>query len=154
VDRFKLAEEIHKSNPEHFYILSSIPLWYHLTGSGHKYFNTTPSIVLDPETGQVTRVHFNNSHRLPLSSSDIKSLLQQPRISNTEAVWCIKDFHGHHEKRISAVHVSARVRQPYDIRQPQADACQNSLHWPETDVWLLYQQGGLGQQTPSDEEEV
>ena len=76
------------------------------------------------------------------------------RISNTEAVWCVKDFHGHHEKRISVVHVSARARQPSDIRQPQADACKNRLHWPETDVWLLYQQGRLGQQTPSAEEEV
>ena len=77
LDGFKVAEEIRKSNPEHFYILSSFPLSYHLTGSGHKYLNTTPSIVLDPETGQVTRVHFNNSRRLPLSSSDFKSLLHQ-----------------------------------------------------------------------------
>ena len=77
VDGFKLAEEIRRSNPEHFYILSSIPLPYHLTTGSHKYLNTTPSIVLDPETSQVTRVHFNNSRRLPLSSSDIKSLLHQ-----------------------------------------------------------------------------
>ena len=77
MDGFKLAEEICRSNPEHFYILSSIPLPYHLTTGSHKYFNATPSIVLDPVTSQVTRVHFNNSRRLPLSSSDINSLLHQ-----------------------------------------------------------------------------
>ena len=104
MDGFKLAEEICKSNPEHFYILYSIPLSYHLTGSGHKYLNTTPSIVLDPETGQVTRVHFNNCRRLPLHPQT-SSQLQQPRISNTKAVWCVNDFHDHDEKRISAVHI-------------------------------------------------
>ena len=41
-----------------------------------------------------------------------------------------------------------------DLQQSQADAWQDSLHWPETDVRLLYQQGGMGWQTMSAEGEV
>ena len=74
VDGFKLAEEIRRSNPEHFYILSSTPLPYHLTTSSHKYLNTTPSIVLDPETGQVTSTTPVDCHCHHQTS---KSLLHQ-----------------------------------------------------------------------------
>ena len=134
VDGFKLAEEIRKSNPEHFYILSSIPLSYHLTGGGHKYLNTTPSIVLDPETVQSSDK--GSFQQLP----QIASLIIRHQvtvaattwrcISNTKAVWCVKDFHGHHEKRISAVHIHLEPGNlmTFDNRR------------------LLYQQGGLGQQ--------
>ena len=93
VDGFKLAEEIRKNNPEHFEILTSIPFTYHYSNSEHKYLNATQSIVLDPTTGEVIRLHFNNSRRLPLSSSDFKSLLQLPLSTTSGSVSPIKKMY-------------------------------------------------------------
>ena len=76
-DGFKMAMEIRKKNPEHFEILSTVPLTYHYTDDNHKYINKTPSIVIDQKTGEVIRLHFNNSRRLPLTSSDFTLLRKQ-----------------------------------------------------------------------------
>ena len=76
VDGFKVAEEIRRNNPEHFDILCTTPLPYHYTDSDHKYINSNPTFVLDPQTSEVVRVHFNNMDRLPLDESSMEYLKQ------------------------------------------------------------------------------
>ena len=74
VDGLKLAEEISTRDPEHFRILSSVPLPYHHTDSECRMCSTYVPFTLDPETGQVVEVHFNNADRMPISAQSLKFL--------------------------------------------------------------------------------
>ena len=74
VDGFKTAEEIRARDPTHYKILSSVPLPYHHTDSEYRMLNTFIPFTHDPETGQVTEVHFNNADRMPISAQSIEAL--------------------------------------------------------------------------------
>ena len=76
VDGFKLAEKIRKKNPEHFRILSTVPIPYHHTCKVHSFRNSNITFITDPKTGKVTRVHFNNTDRAPLDAACVESLQQ------------------------------------------------------------------------------
>lgn len=76
VDGFKLAEEIRKKNPEHFRILSTVPIPYHHTCKVHSFRNSNVTFITDPKTDRVTRVHFNNIDRAPLDAACVESLQQ------------------------------------------------------------------------------
>ena len=79
VDGFKLAEEIRKKNPEHYKILSTVPIPYHHTDNEHRFRNSNITFITDPETGRVTRVHFNSIDRAPLDAACMESLQQVGR---------------------------------------------------------------------------
>lgn len=74
VDGFKIAEEIRTRDPAHYKILSSVRLPYHHTDSENRMVNTFVPFTLDPETGKVMEVHFNNADRMPISARSIEGL--------------------------------------------------------------------------------
>lgn len=74
LDGFRLAQEICKRHPEHYQILTHVPIPYHHTDINNKMLNENITFVTHPKTGEVTQVHFNNSDRRPLDASCIESL--------------------------------------------------------------------------------
>ncbi len=74
VDGFKIAEEIRTSSPEHFKILSTVPFAYHYTDKEYRLVNSNPCFVLDSQSGELKRVHFNDADRLPLTLAQVESL--------------------------------------------------------------------------------
>ena len=74
VDGLRLAEAIQKRNPEHFRILSSIPIPYHHIDKDHKFLNYNIPFIIDPQTDRVSRVHFNNTDRVPFDNVSIKAM--------------------------------------------------------------------------------
>jgi len=86
VDGFKLAEEIRRRNAEHFHILSSVPIPYHYTDNDHKFLNRNIPFIVDPETGKVIRVHFNNTDRLPFDHACVKKMQQLGESDSTRSV--------------------------------------------------------------------
>ena len=87
VDGFKLAEEIRRRNAEHFRILSSVPIPYHYTDNDHKFLNHNIPFTINPETGKVSRVHFNNTDRLPIDQTCIKKMQQLGGIDGTQSIF-------------------------------------------------------------------
>ena len=87
VDGFRLAEEIQKRNPEHFHILSSVPIPYHHTDEDHKFINYNIPFIIDPKTDRVSRVHFNNTDRLPFDNTSIKAMQRLAVTDKTQALF-------------------------------------------------------------------
>ena len=87
VDGLRLAEAIQKRNPEHFRILSSIPIPYHHTDKDHKFINYNIPFIIDPQTDRVSRVHFNDTDRLPFDNASIKAMQRLGVTDYTQALF-------------------------------------------------------------------
>ena len=60
VDGFKLAEVIKEESPYHYQILSTVPLNYQYKDKNNRYLSSFVPFKINPETGQVSEIHFNN----------------------------------------------------------------------------------------------
>ena len=74
VDGQKLSETVKEENPVHYQILCNVPLPYCHGDDCHKYLSSHIPFTIDPETQQLTELHFNNYDRLPLNRSTLESL--------------------------------------------------------------------------------
>lgn len=93
VDGFKLADVIRDESPNHYHILSTVPFEYHYTDKNNKYLSSFIPFTLDPESGKVAQVHFNNCDRLPISASTIRALDKvKPGGSIADIYGAIKTF--------------------------------------------------------------
>ena len=74
VDGFKLAQVIKEEHPDHYHILSTVPFDFHYTDKNNQYLSSYVPFTLNPETGNISQVHFNNCDRLPISSTTMQAL--------------------------------------------------------------------------------
>ena len=74
VDGLKLADIIKTDHPEDYQILSQVPLDFHYTDKNNRYTSSFVPFTTDPESGQVSQVHFNNYDRSPISRSTMQAL--------------------------------------------------------------------------------
>ena len=74
VDGFKLAEVIKEESPYHYQILSTVPLNYQYKDKNNRYLSSFVPFKINPETGQVSEIHFNNCDRFPISASTMLAL--------------------------------------------------------------------------------
>lgn len=93
VDGFKLAEVIQEENPDHYHILSTVPLEFHYTDKNNKYMSTFVPFTVDQENGKLSEVHFNNYDRLPLGATTMQALRKtKPNGSITDIYEAIQTF--------------------------------------------------------------
>lgn len=76
VDGFKLAEVIQKENPDHYHILSTIPFRFHYTDKNNNYLSSFIPFTINPQSGKISQVHFNNYDRLPIDTATMQALLK------------------------------------------------------------------------------
>ena len=74
VDGFKLADVIRNEHPEDYQILSQVPFDFHYTDKNNRYVSSFIPFMIDPESGKVFQVHFNNYDRSPISTSTMNAL--------------------------------------------------------------------------------
>lgn len=74
VDGLKLAEVIKEENPYHYQILSSVPLKFHYKDKNNVYSSSFVPFTINPVTGKIFQVHFNNCDRSPITASTIHAL--------------------------------------------------------------------------------
>ena len=93
VDGFKLAQIIKEENPDHYHILSTVPLDYHYKDKNNQYLNSCVPFALNPDTGNVYQVHFNNYDRSPISARTVQTLHRmKPSGSITDIYEAIQTF--------------------------------------------------------------
>lgn len=93
VDGFKLAEVIKEENPDHYHILSTVPLSYHYSDKNNKYLSSFVPFTVNPESGKVFQVHFNNCDRLPIGATTMQTLHKvKPNGSITDIYGAIQTF--------------------------------------------------------------
>ena len=93
VDGFKLAEIIKEEKPDHYHILSTVPLDYCYRDKNNQYLSSYVPFTLDPETGNVSQIHFNNSDRLPISANAMQALHRvKPKGSIADIYGAIQTF--------------------------------------------------------------
>lgn len=74
VDGFKLAQVIEEENPDHYHILSTVPFDYQYRDKDNRYLNSYVPFTLNPDTGSISQVHFNNYDRSPISTRTVQAL--------------------------------------------------------------------------------
>lgn len=67
VDGLAVAEGLRGAHPDTFAALAATPLQYHHTDSVHRLRAWHTPIALDPQSGAVTGIRFNNDDRAPLA---------------------------------------------------------------------------------------
>ena len=93
VDGFKLAQVIKEENPEHYHILSTVPLDYCYMDKDNHYLNSYVPFTLNSVTGSISQVHFNNCDRSPISARTLQALHRvKPTGSITDIYGAIQTF--------------------------------------------------------------
>ena len=74
VDGFKLGEVLRKECPDDYHILSAVPIDFHYTDKNNKYIGSFVPFTIDPESKNISQVHFNDCDRLPIGASTMQAL--------------------------------------------------------------------------------
>ena len=93
VDGFKLAQIIKEENPDHYHILSTVPLDFHYTDKNNQYLSSYVPFTLNPKTENISQVHFNNYDRSPISTATMQALQRvKPNASIVDIYGAIQTF--------------------------------------------------------------